>query len=732
MKKFSIFALAAVAMFVGCTKDVDTDIKVNDGIVRGELVTKTLVFEESRVERDEASGKLSWSEGDQVKVVLLNEGKYTLDTEVYTIDHTTGTVAIPDNAAYMVYPATIIKSVTEAGVAELTIPETLSIANNNAIFDHSPMKGTVDGDFVTFKNLMAYAKFPVKGTGKLTSAVLRTICNTTSDFHPISNNATLDITADVTNGGGVKMAANAGAGAFTWMRQNFSGEGIDLSTNPSLYFPVPAGDYENMGLVLVTSEGTHTIYANNKHTFNRSKVKSVSANPIDLAAHKPANPVSLAGTTGTAAQDYASCYLVPNTAGSYEFPCTLADGTVLKDGVTAEIKWAEEAGMIKNLFYDKTTNKISFKTNGTEGNALIVLTDNKTYDETIVWSWHIWVTDTPKTLKVMGASTNSGVAYYLMDRVVGATWAPTSTIAETSQLAIGSTNVSMNNALSVEDASDACGVYFQYQNRTPYPRIKRLDYTGSEKVATMDNTRCGVMYGFSQYAQHWATSSKCKVVYADKHGNGQYVHNSIVFPNYQYSNNNAWVLSDIINGPTAEQSVVDGSQYRFWNSRNTNPHDSMMTGKTTHDPCPPGYIMENSSGTYWYIDSRKSAFGYTRAKDDSDQPSGFKYYGAFLNEAVDKDENTTALYYPCAGNRNSIVSYITGQFNNCGIIYVASTKKKAEATYTGGDNNTIGCGAAIAFGEIGSTYTAPALPSWSTGKKDNHQAYNVRCRRGQF
>ena len=88
MKRFSIFALAAVAMFVGCTKDVDTDIKVNDGIVRGELVTKTLVFEESRVERDEASGKLSWSEGDQVKVVLLNESKYTLDTKVYTINIT--------------------------------------------------------------------------------------------------------------------------------------------------------------------------------------------------------------------------------------------------------------------------------------------------------------------------------------------------------------------------------------------------------------------------------------------------------------------------------------------------------------------------------------------------------------------------------------------------------------------------------------------------------------------
>ena len=101
MKRFSIFALAAVAMFfVGCTKDIDTDITKEENIVRGELVKKTLIIEDTRVERDEASGKLTWSQGDQFKVVLLNNGTYTLDTNVYTVDHTTGTVEIPSNAVY--------------------------------------------------------------------------------------------------------------------------------------------------------------------------------------------------------------------------------------------------------------------------------------------------------------------------------------------------------------------------------------------------------------------------------------------------------------------------------------------------------------------------------------------------------------------------------------------------------------------------------------------------------
>ena len=735
MKRFSIFALAAVAMFVGCTKDIDTDIKVNDGIVRGELVTKTLVFEDSRVERDEVSGKLSWSKGDQVKVVLLNEGKYTLDPTAYTIDHTTGTVTIPDNAAYMVYPANLTSLSLSGTTLSFRLAHVMTAASTQTIFDVCPMKGTIDGDFVEFKNLMAFAKFPVTGTGKLKSAVLRTTCRTTSEFQPISNCATLDITADVTNGGGVKMAANAGAGAFTWMRQNFSGNGIDLSTNPSLYFPVPAGEYENMGLVLVTDNGSHTIYANNKHTFTRSKVKPVSANPINLAAHKPANPVSLAGTTGKIAEDYASCYIVPPTAGSYGFPCILVDGTELKGGVTAEIKWAEEAGMVYDLFYDPSENSISFKTNGKEGNALIVLTDNTADGNTIVWSWHLWITDAPKTLSVKGTGSNAGVTYYLMDRVVGATWSPASTIAETSKLTIDSNNISMNNTLSVENASDACGVYFQYQNRTPYPRIKSLAHIGHEDISTMVNSRCDVMYGFSQYAQHWAKSSSCGTVSLDAHGNGQYIHKSITLPNYQYSNNNAWVLSNLINNQnkTSNSVLVSEGNYRFWNSVNDNNHDVMMTGKTTHDPCPPGYIMENYSIIYWYLTTRTKEFGYTRAaEDNATYQSGFKFYGMYYNAAVDSKGNNVPLYWPCAGNRSDCTNGVSGKYGNCGYIYIVNTNNKN--TYNGGTDNatTIGNGGAVAYGEIGNSYTVPALASGSPNKTVNQQAYPVRCRRGKF
>ena len=199
MKRFSIFALAAVAMFVGCTKDIDTDI-VKDDIVRGELVTKTLIFEDSRVERDDVTGRLSWNEGDQVAVILKNGSTFKLDTldggaiHKYNINIVNGEaqVTIPSNAAYMFYPATTITEVSEAGEASLNFLQTYTITTPEAIFDYTAMKGTVDGDFVTFKNIMGYLKVPVTGSGKLNKLSVKS--EIFNGFKPMSRKFKYDLT----------------------------------------------------------------------------------------------------------------------------------------------------------------------------------------------------------------------------------------------------------------------------------------------------------------------------------------------------------------------------------------------------------------------------------------------------------------------------------------------------------------------------------------------------------
>jgi hypothetical protein len=428
--------------------------------------------------------------------------------------------------------------------------------------------------------------------------------------------------------------------------------------------------------------------------------------------------------------------MVPPTAGSYEFECKLADGTVLKNGVTAEIKWSEKAGLVKDLYYDKADNKISFKTNGQEGNALVVLTDNTDKDATNVWLWHIWVTDTPKVLHIVSAGNTN--EYYVMDRVVGATWAPESTIAQTTTVTWDSNTAPMTTAISSADASDACGVYFQYQNRIPYPRIASIDYTQKEDIKTLKNTRCDVMYGFCQYGQFWTTSSSCGEVLTD--GNGQYVHNNFRYPNYEYNNNNSWINANVINNPTTgttNPSVkLSDTEYAFWIANTKRDYDGMMKSKTTHDPCPPGYMLETHSDVYWYADQRKKTAGYARAAaDNSVYATGYKFYGMYFNAAKTAGGQDAALYFPCAGQRYACYTDLAaGAWGNMGYIYAVNTSGDRAETYAAGADKayTIGKASGFQFGAVSNSGTTIGWASQNSKKTVNSQAYNVRCRRGKF
>ena len=757
MKKTLLLGLTAVAMFlVGCVKDLTNENLINSGIERGAIVEKSLVFEDdTRLERDGVTGKLAWSEGDKVYVVLKGEdGSLALDSQQYTVDHINNKVGVPENTAYVLYTSNNAMPTISGTTASFNLPYNITnLASPEAIFDQNPMKGIIEGEYITFKNLLGYIKVPVKGADKLQSVIVRTICRTSSEFFPIAQAATLDLSKSVGEDGNIKMATNNSA--FTYLKYTYK-EGLDITNGEDLYIALPEGEYENMGLVFITDKGSHAIYANNKHAVTRSAIKPISASHIDLAAHTPENPVSLAGTTGKAAEDYARCYMVPPTAGSYEFPCILADGVVLKGGVTAEIKWAEEAGMVYDLHYNPETNKISFKTNGKKGNALVALTTSDSAASALIWHWHIWITDTPKTLKV--TNPTNGNTYYMMDRVVGATWVPAENIVETSKVTVKGYNdkndqtaeVSFNNTMSVEDASNACGLYFQYQNCVPYPRIKSLADKTKENIATLHNTRCDVAYGISQYAQYWETSSSAAgVLISENTEEGQilYKHNGVQYPNYQYritgSNMDIWLKESIINeynNSNPNNSVLvsaatetAAATYRFWNAVNNNTHDIMMQGKTAHDPCPPGYVMENYSMLWHYgvqNNDTEKRFGYTRAKeDDATYKSGFKFYGMYLNNMEDEQGNSVPMYWPCCGNRSAMITGISGQYANCGYIYVVNTNNKN--TYTCSEFVT-GMAGAMAFGEVANGYVEPGLPLESAGKQVNAQGYNVRCRRGKF
>lgn len=90
--------------------------------------------------------------------------------------------------------------------------------------------------------------------------------------------------------------------------------------------------------------------------------------------------------------------------------------------------------------------------NGTKGNAVIGVFDD---DNNCLWSWHIWVTDTPKTV----AYNNNGRPLYFMDRNMGATRAYTTSNAE---------------------ILDTYGLYYQWGRKDPSMGPSEYNYSVSD------------------------------------------------------------------------------------------------------------------------------------------------------------------------------------------------------------------------------------------------------------
>ena len=120
-------------------------------------------------------------------------------------------------------------------------------------------------------------------------------------------------------------------------------------------------------------------------------------------------------TTGT-----ANCYIV-SASGTYGFPAVKGNSSTSVGAVaSAEVLWEsygtatapERSSLIRGAKYED--GKVYIKTADTfhEGNAVVAALDA---DGTILWSWHIWMTDIPAE---HAYNNNAGT---VMDRNLGAT-----------------------------------------------------------------------------------------------------------------------------------------------------------------------------------------------------------------------------------------------------------------------------------------------------------------------
>ena len=644
MKRFYCYVaslLVAAGAMVGCTEDITTDnILSNEGLNNVEFVevTADLEDEESRTTLTDGGngGKVVWSEGDSIGAIAT-DGTVT-ECVAKSINGSSATFEIPSNALYAIYPYT-----TDYNYSANTssfghrLAKDITLDGTNMVFDDKEdvmVAQLIDGNLM-FRHLCGYIEVKLKGSETVKHIALRSNTRTwdaLSGLAYIPLNSFSAPKADFSTGHKV---------AFNWIYATCNNVQLSKSEAKSFYFIVPPRTYENLTVCVQTDNGSYSVTAKSAVEVNRAKIRPLAA--IDLDALEPASTIDLS------ANGLANCYIVPQSSDAkyYSFPAQrLNEVEKLANVKYAHILWSDREQVITNVNYDAATGTISFKYAGgnKEGNVMVSVFDA---NHNSIWTWHIWCTDQPKTVKIKNAQNTTDKYHGLMDRNLGATYAPT-TLNEAANI-------------SAENATAAMGLYYQYGRPIPFPGPTSITNTTAESTSARfgANSDFDVMYGFKEIGQ--------------------------TFEYTTYANNFASMLASptlfgVVDFTTTYGTTVgsstDGKRYhtfctglpkpctqskQLWHSENAD----VVSAKGNTDPCPPGYCIDD-------FETFKSAlYNIAHNRISQGDPTSNKTYGYSYQCPTTKE----VVWFPANGFRTE-----NGVYSSVG--YIANLWSARNCTYT--------------------------------------------------
>ena len=408
---YYIWCLFGLGLLTGCmfeeesieTKDENLVHMVFTAMVEdGSPVTRT-VLDENDVDgfRD-----VLWEPEDVIGVATYN-GRYQRFENVLEEPAASGVFegsVNQDIMYYAIYPYRDNQQMSTS--VNVTIPSKQTYKPNSFDGSAAPMVGKGNhAEPLHFMNLCGSLAVQLTGNEKVRSIIFQANAN-----DKVSGDGTVD--------------PDYGDYPFLQMgdvADNFiildCGEGVQLSGTPtSFHFVLPPGTYNGFKLIISTTDGQFM----EKSTDKQLKIKrSIVTKAASLAFENTATNFTDLSERGT-----ANSYIVTQ-AGYYSF-----DATVIGNGefgfpannnfhtnspeispTNVDVLWEDSLGLIKGCGYDSTSGEAKFITSGKEGNAVLAAKDA---DGTIIWSWHIWMTDQPEE-----QIYNNG-AGIMMDRNLGA------------------------------------------------------------------------------------------------------------------------------------------------------------------------------------------------------------------------------------------------------------------------------------------------------------------------
>ncbi|MDD6623615.1 MAG: hypothetical protein PUE76_02205 [Bacteroides sp.] len=348
--------------------------------------------------------------------------------------------------------------------------------------------------------------------------------------------------------------------------------------DPDIVTVQKAGTPDASGNFTVTVTGLikdHTYYycsyykIDGKYTFGDVIEFKTGGNVYEESAD-----IDMSKAEDLSASETANCYIVTK-AGTYKFKAVKGnDQSQTLAGSKAEILWESfgteempaKGSLVNGICYKDGYVGFTTPSTYTKGNALVAL---KNADGTIIWSWHIWLTDQPAEHVYRN---NAGT---MMDRNLGATTGATSN-------------------------TGSIGLHYQWGRKDPFPGSVEVDASATA-ACTGDVPKivsCTSLTGTIEYAiSHPATFITYNWDGAIGAGNSDWLYDAKekVNGDYPVFEKERWTSSKTIYDPCPTGwRVPDGGSDGIWAKAGFSEKDCIHTTI-------PGYLIELADGSKtWY------------------------------------------------------------------------------------------------------------------------------------
>ncbi|MDD2594820.1 MAG: hypothetical protein PHD11_03245 [Bacteroidales bacterium] len=346
----------------------------------------------------ESTKRVFWSEGD--KIAVFNVSGNAASASEFTLSDGEGTITgifngVISEARPMAafYPKAKLSSVS-FGLSSncsfnFTLPAQQKYIAGTFDKDVFPMVAyTSTGNDLSFKNFCGLLKIQLKGTAKIQSI---SITDNNS-----SNRLNGDFRGEIALSSVVTEPQESGTHIITLDCDDAGGVQLNPTTPTPFYIILPPGTLGTGFTVMITDMAGNTMTKNTSvdNTIERSKITVMPLLEFNTGANSYMIPAGSAGTFTFYAGRKG------NSANSGDDLVPKAVRVHWEDNTTGSI--------ISSVSLDESSKMVTVNYTGTKGNALVTVKNDLQYGD-IIWSWHLWVTDTPGEIGVF------------MDRNLGAT-----------------------------------------------------------------------------------------------------------------------------------------------------------------------------------------------------------------------------------------------------------------------------------------------------------------------